>query len=361
MKSRYIGTRTSAITAAIILFSFVANTHAQTTIAKHDFDGTPLNLTSGFNSSNNLNGGFGDYFGIGNLSSWPQGFPPGVPFSIADDSVVSVSNPANAAFPTDTEAVYGQNASFTNNFFAISDTREWTGVSGATPLTASWTFDISSAGTDPMKLSIDLGQQSEGSSFGGITSASFLVEYSIDAGPFVTAMSVSPNAVTAGFQYRAMDSGTVPTTASAMLATAPSANPVTKFSAETGLAVSNTFLDKTASAGSNAGKLDSFVVDLTGSGNSIQIRITCFVDFEAMVFDNIKIVVDEPAFVLGDANGDGNFDFGDIEAFFLAITDPDAYAALYPNIDPNLVLDFDGDMSASFGDIEGFFNALTGG
>ncbi len=72
-------------------------------------------------------------------------------------------------------------------------------------------------------------------------------------------------------------------------------------------------------------------------------------------------VVTEPDFVLGDANGDGNFDFGDIEAFFLAITDPDAYAALYPNINPNTVLDFDGDLSASFGDIEGFFDALTGG
>jgi hypothetical protein len=68
-----------------------------------------------------------------------------------------------------------------------------------------------------------------------------------------------------------------------------------------------------------------------------------------------------PAFVLGDANGDGNFDFGDIEAFFLALTDPVAYAAAFPNVNPDVVLDFDGDCTASFGDIEGFFAALTGG
>jgi hypothetical protein len=78
-------------------------------------------------------------------------------------------------------------------------------------------------------------------------------------------------------------------------------------------------------------------------------------------WDNVSSVVANPGFVLGDANGDGNFDFGDIEAFFLAITDPAAYALAYPNINPNLVLDFDGDMVASFGDIEGFFVALTSG
>jgi hypothetical protein len=360
MRIHYLGFQKSAIIAILLLVAAVANTQAQTTIAEIDFDGVETNLISGFDPlTGNLDGGPGDYFGVANISAWPQGFPPGLPFSIADDTVVSVSNPANPAFPTDLEGIYGGSADFNNDFFAISDTREWTGTTGATPLTASWTFDISSAGSDSMQLSIDLGQQSNGASFGGITAASFLIEYSIDGAAFKTAISVTPaDAAAAGFQYRAMDIGTVPVAASAMQATGSTKNPVTKFSAETGLAVTNTFLDKTPSTGKNAGKLDTFVVDLNGSGNTIEIRITCFVDNEAMVFDNIKVFTN-PSFVLGDANGDGNFDFGDIEPFFLAITDPTAFAQAFPNVDPDLVLDFDGDMVASFGDIEGFFAALT--
>lgn len=64
--------------------------------------------------------------------------------------------------------------------------------------------------------------------------------------------------------------------------------------------------------------------------------------------------------VLGDANGDGFFDFGDIEPFVLALQDPDAFADQYPNVNPDVVLDFDGDGVFSFGDIEGFVNALLG-
>jgi hypothetical protein len=84
------------------------------------------------------------------------------------------------------------------------------------------------------------------------------------------------------------------------------------------------------------------------------------VDFNNFAGDQF-ITVPVPLVVLGDANGDGNFDFGDIEAFFLAITDPTAYAAAFPDVDPNVALDFDCDGVASFGDIEGFFLALTGG
>ena len=73
-----------------------------------------------------------------------------------------------------------------------------------------------------------------------------------------------------------------------------------------------------------------------------------------------NIVLKGVAFVLGDANGDGFFDFGDIEPFVLAITDPDSFAELFPNVDPNLNLDFDGDGSLSFGDIEGFVDGLLG-
>lgn len=64
--------------------------------------------------------------------------------------------------------------------------------------------------------------------------------------------------------------------------------------------------------------------------------------------------------VLGDANGDGFFDFGDIEPFVLALQDPEGFADQYPNVNPDVVLDFDGDGVFSFGDIEGFVNALLG-
>jgi hypothetical protein len=63
---------------------------------------------------------------------------------------------------------------------------------------------------------------------------------------------------------------------------------------------------------------------------------------------------------LGDANGDGFLDFGDLEPFVLALQDPEAHAAQYPNVNVNKVLDFDGDDMFSFGDIEGFVNALLG-
>ncbi len=64
--------------------------------------------------------------------------------------------------------------------------------------------------------------------------------------------------------------------------------------------------------------------------------------------------------VWGDANGDGNFDFGDVEAFFLAVTDLPAYTAQYPNV-AILLLDMNDNGNTDFGDIESFFTALTGG
>lgn len=68
-----------------------------------------------------------------------------------------------------------------------------------------------------------------------------------------------------------------------------------------------------------------------------------------------------PSYVLGDANGDGFFDFGDLEPFVMALAEPERYAITYPHVDPNRVLDFDGDGWLTFGDIEGFVNGLLGG
>ncbi len=72
----------------------------------------------------------------------------------------------------------------------------------------------------------------------------------------------------------------------------------------------------------------------------------------------LRVVV--KTYIKGDANGDGSFDFGDLEPFVLALIDPEGFAAQFPNVNPDLVLDFDGDGSLSFGDIDGFVNALLG-
>lgn len=65
-----------------------------------------------------------------------------------------------------------------------------------------------------------------------------------------------------------------------------------------------------------------------------------------------------PSFVLGDANGDGLVNNGDIEAFVLALLDPAGYAMAFPSIDPNVVLDFNSSGTFDNEDINGFLGAL---
>ena len=77
-----------------------------------------------------------------------------------------------------------------------------------------------------------------------------------------------------------------------------------------------------------------------------------------MAVDDVKIEAENLTFIPGDANDDGFFDFGDLEAFVLALTDPDTYAATYPNVNVNNTLDFFGDGVFDFGDLEGFVLAL---
>lgn len=61
---------------------------------------------------------------------------------------------------------------------------------------------------------------------------------------------------------------------------------------------------------------------------------------------------------LGDANGDGVVNNDDINAFILALLQPQVYADTYPDIDPNVVLDFSGDNVFDNNDINGFLTAL---
>ena len=64
---------------------------------------------------------------------------------------------------------------------------------------------------------------------------------------------------------------------------------------------------------------------------------------------------------LGDANDDGLLSNLDIASFVLALTNPVAYQAMHPNVDPDIVLDMNGDGFFSNLDIADFVAALTGG
>lgn len=63
-------------------------------------------------------------------------------------------------------------------------------------------------------------------------------------------------------------------------------------------------------------------------------------------------------FLLGDMNGDCEFDTLDINPFVLAILDRTAYSIAYPNIDPDEVGDFNGDGVLNTLDISGFTASL---
>jgi hypothetical protein len=63
-------------------------------------------------------------------------------------------------------------------------------------------------------------------------------------------------------------------------------------------------------------------------------------------------------FSTGDCNCDGAIDALDIEAFILALVDPEGYHAQYPECDPALA-DVDGDGRIDAFDIEPFVERLV--
>lgn len=63
---------------------------------------------------------------------------------------------------------------------------------------------------------------------------------------------------------------------------------------------------------------------------------------------------------LGDANGDGILNNDDIASFVLALTSYAAYRAMFPDLNPDVVLDMNGDGGFNNGDIAGFVATLTG-
>ncbi len=71
-------------------------------------------------------------------------------------------------------------------------------------------------------------------------------------------------------------------------------------------------------------------------------------------------VPDECEFPVGDLNCDDVVNFGDINAFVLAVTNATGYSQQYPNCD-RMLADTNGDGSVGFGDINPFVALLVGG
>jgi hypothetical protein len=96
----------------------------------------------------------------------------------------------------------------------------------------------------------------------------------------------------------------------------------------------------------------SFAVE---AGKFYDIRVSGYNGATGQIELNVDFT---PTTLLGDANGDGSFDFADIDGFVLALLDPVAYAAQYPSVDPDVTLDMDGNGSLGFEDIDPFLEAL---
>lgn len=264
-------------------------------VAMEDFDGGTVNLISGFNPAvDNRDGGAGDFFGVGSRDAWPQGFPPGLPFSLADDSVVSVSDPANAAFPADNEGLFGRNRAPNDKLFVISDTRDF---ETAGQPTAKWVFNIGNV--PQLHLYIDMGAQANESSGGFPASALVTFDYQIDGRQLKNAFTITPRSDVGGFTYRAMDSGIVPSVGANGPLHVSGPTFINKYLAETGASGNDTFLNKTPASGNGAGMMDTFSVPINGTGGKLLLTMTANLDFEAMAFDNIRIIaVPEPAAIM---------------------------------------------------------------
>ena len=219
-----------AVMGVTLAFNLAA--YAQVVVAREDFDGGDLNLISSVVPA--LDGGPGDYFGVGNRNMWPQGFPvPGVPFSIADDSVFGYAN--GTPFPGDTEGIYGMNSDLDNHYFAISDSDEFGAMQ-----TAQWTFNIT--GFTALSLLIDMGGISN-DSFGGYGAGTDVVfTAQIDGGAIQTVFDLDAIDPT-GFLTRLMDDGAQ--SGGGRLLQVSGANLIEKFLADGGALATNTFLDKT--------------------------------------------------------------------------------------------------------------------
>jgi len=299
------------LVAALLVLPVLAH---GSTVAKEDFDGGAIGLIG--SSVTNLDGGPGDWFGVGNRNAWPQGFPsPGVPFSLADDTVIGYSNDG-APFAGDTEGIFGANSNLDNNYFALSDTREW----DATQREASWTFNIS--GYSGLSLLVDMGGISNSSSGGFATTTDVVFTASIDGGPEVVVFDLDA-VENPGFVTRPMDNGIASGGGRLLQVTGAG---VVKLLAEDGTPATDTYLDKTPPSGPGAGHMDTFKANLAGTGMMLTVTMRADVPFEAMAFDNIVVEGNSApdcsgALAVSDASWPPNHKLSPVS--IINVTDPD--------------------------------------
>ena len=277
----------------------LAATHAAhaVAIASENFDGGAVNLVSSDLPDTSTQTTGGQFFGVGQVGSvnpgdetWPQGYPPGVPFVLADDGAVSVSGGrSGSAFPADDEGLFGQNRNVNDSFFAVSNNDT------IPDNNASWTFGI--AGATDLAINIDMGSHIDGD-FAYPAGATLAFTAQIDGGPVQNLFSIAPTATPGGFAFRPMDVLASETPLNVLQVSGASA--VTKTLAEGGVAT-DTILDKSTVAG---GLLDTYSTPITGTGSQLVLTFTGTLDFEGYGFDNIVISgVPEPTALAGLALG----------------------------------------------------------
>lgn len=89
----------------------------------------------------------GDWFGVATYGAWPQS--SGVPFAIADDSVIGVSG---SPFPADSQGIIDSSVAASDRFLSATDTENSLNLGGVS--TATWVFDIASASN--LSIAIDM-------------------------------------------------------------------------------------------------------------------------------------------------------------------------------------------------------------
>lgn len=258
---------TLALAAGVSLLGY-GGADADLVVARQDFDGGALNVSSPLSGNKNDNlSPAGDIFGVRSRSSVVNGF--GLPFPISDDSVQGAAG--NTTFPADALGIVGRNKA--DNFFGAADTVNGNGPDAAE---ASIGFDI--AGFADLAISIDI------AGMGDFEAADlFDFVYSIDGGAEQTLFSFRADEA-ASKTYRAMDSGASPTIDDPLFLVGSPGR----------------YLDKADAA---TGVIDTFTAAINGTGRNLRLifRATTDGSDEAFGFDNIVIrsnttaAVPEPA------------------------------------------------------------------
>ena len=313
LMTRHITSRTFVFALFLSVLScqiFESPAKAQVVIGSEDFDGGEVNLVSGFDPIFNVTILPHTRYGVFKNDDWSAGNC--APFSLADDSSEDVStNGDGIPWGKDYEGVVGSARDKQDSYFVLADASDFTiGF-----VEESWVFDVAAA-QGPITLQIDMGQQCN-DAFDGVSSLNFVeFEYRFDNQPFSTAFSVSATELVGrGFNYRAMDNGNIATIdffGNGTHMGCEIGNPgVTKITPG-GTVASNTILDKSVPS---SGELDTYSIDLSGTGSTLEIRMTGNFGFNAFVFDNITILSEGAGGIAGDVNSDESINLLDICPF----------------------------------------------